>query len=149
MTDKGTTAERNLVNLLDDAGFAVMRSPASGAATQRAQPDVLAGDGTNLYAFEAKRFSGSQTYLSQDEVMALREFAENMGAIPAIAGRPNVNPGDRAWGNDDVEPWFFIHPSRLRKTEGGNLALSKRRLQEAAKRLSDLIEISSPTPEKS
>jgi len=84
MTDKGTTAERNLVNLLDDAGFAVMRSPASGAATQRAQPDVLAGDGINLYAFEAKRFSGSQTYLSQDEVMALREFAGNMGAIGLV-----------------------------------------------------------------
>jgi len=138
MTNKGATAERNLVNLLDGAGFAVMRSPASGSGTQRAQPDVLAGDGSNLYACEAKRFSDSRTYLSQSEVRALKEFAENMGAQPVIAGRPDVAPDDRAWGNDDVEPWFFIHPSKLRKTEVLSSVLSKKKLQEDGHRVHEL-----------
>jgi len=42
---KGDRRERELVNRLDDAGFAVMRAPASGGATQRELPDVLAGNG--------------------------------------------------------------------------------------------------------
>ena len=37
---KGDRRERELVNALDEAGFAVMRAPASGAATDRELPDV-------------------------------------------------------------------------------------------------------------
>jgi hypothetical protein len=41
---KGDRRERELVNKLDDAGFAVMRAPASGSATARDLPDGLAGE---------------------------------------------------------------------------------------------------------
>ena len=64
---KGDRRERELVNDLDGAGFAVMRAPASGSATERELPDVLAGDGETFYAIEAKSSAGDPVYLSSPE----------------------------------------------------------------------------------
>lgn len=139
MTNKGATAERKLVNLLTDEGFAVMRAPASGGATSRALPDVLAGDGTSLYAIEAKRFTTKQTYVTADEIAALRSFAGNMGALPLVGGRPNIAPGDAAYGDDSLSGWFFMHPDELRETDGGNRAVEKRTLQANGDTLNDLV----------
>ena len=60
---KGDRRERELVNALDERGFAVMRAPASGSATDRDLPDVLAGDGETFYAIEAKSSAGAPIYL--------------------------------------------------------------------------------------
>ena len=65
---KGDRRERELVNRLDEAGFAVIRSPASGSATSREQPDVLAGDGERFYAIEVKSSAGDPIYLTGEEV---------------------------------------------------------------------------------
>jgi len=73
---KGDRRERELVNALDGAGFAVMRAPASGAATERELPDVLAGDGETFYAIEAKSSAGDPIYLTGEEVEALLFFAK-------------------------------------------------------------------------
>jgi Holliday junction resolvase len=62
---KGSRRERELVNQLDETGFAVMRAPASGSATERELPDVLAGDNGYFLAIEAKSSSGDPIYLSQ------------------------------------------------------------------------------------
>jgi Holliday junction resolvase len=105
---KGERRERELVNRLDDAGFAVMRAPASGAATERDLPDVLAGNGTDFYAIEAKSSSGSPIYLDAAEVDALEYFAENFGAAPRIGVR------------FDEEEWSFFDPADLYRTDGGN-----------------------------
>ena len=72
---KGDRRERELVTALDEAGFAVMRAPASGSATERELPDVLAGDGETFYAIEAKSSAGDPIYLSGEEV----DFAEFTG----------------------------------------------------------------------
>jgi len=72
---KGDRRERELVNRLDDAGFAVMRAPASGSATDRDLPDVLAGDGETFYAIEAKSSAGDPIYLTGEEVESLIFFA--------------------------------------------------------------------------
>ena len=45
MSKTGSKEERDLVNMLWDVGFAAMRAPASGGATKRPLPDVLAGNG--------------------------------------------------------------------------------------------------------
>jgi len=84
---KGNRRERELVNALDEEGFAVMRAPASGAATERELPDVLAGDGDDFYAIEAKSSSGRPIYLEGEEVENLVFFARNFGAKPRIAVR--------------------------------------------------------------
>ena len=105
---KGDRRERELVNALDEAGFAVMRAPASGSATSRELPDVLAGDGEDFYAIEAKSSAGDPIYLGGEEVEALVYFAQNFGAKPRIGVR------------FDREDWYFFHPSDLHITDGGN-----------------------------
>ena len=110
---KGDRRERELVNRLDEAGFAVMRAPASGGATTRELPDVLAGNGDTFYAIEAKSSSGNPIYLTGEEVEALVYFSKNFGAKPRIGVR------------FDREDWYFFHPADLYTTDGGNYRVKK------------------------
>ncbi|QCC50883.1 Holliday junction resolvase Hjc [Halapricum salinum] len=111
--EKGDRRERELVNALDEAGFAVMRAPASGSATERELPDVLAGDGGDFYAIEAKSSSGDPIYLSGEEIEALVYFSQNFGAKPRVGVR------------FDREDWYFFHPGDLYTTDGGNYRVKK------------------------
>jgi Holliday junction resolvase len=110
---KGGRRERELVNELDGAGFAVMRAPASGAATDRDLPDVLAGDGERFYAIEAKSSAGDPIYLTGEEVESLVYFSRNFGAKARIGVR------------FDQEDWYFFHPGDLYTTDGGNYRVKK------------------------
>lgn len=110
---KGDRRERELVNALDEAGYAVMRAPASGGATQRELPDVLAGNDGNFYAIEAKSSSGKPIYLTGEEVEGLVYFARNFGAKARIGVR------------FDREDWYFFHPGDLYTTDGGNYRVKK------------------------
>ncbi|MEF8908342.1 MAG: Holliday junction resolvase Hjc [Haloarculaceae archaeon] len=110
---KGDRRERELVNALDGAGFAVMRAPASGSATDRDLPDVLAGDGETFYAIEAKSSAGDPIYLTGEEVEALVYFSRNFGATPRIGVR------------FDREDWYFFHPDDCHTTDGGNYRVKK------------------------
>jgi Holliday junction resolvase len=111
--EKGNRRERQLVNALDELGFAVMRAPASGSATERELPDVLAGDSDVFYAIEAKSSAGDPIYLTGEEVEALVYFARNFGAKPRIGVR------------FDREDWYFFHPGDLYTTDGGNYRVKK------------------------
>jgi Holliday junction resolvase len=110
---KGDRRERELVNRLDDAGFAVMRAPASGSATERDLPDVLAGDGDRFYAIEAKSSAGDPIYLDGAEVESLLYFSQNFGARARVGVR------------FDREDWYFFHPSELYTTDGGNYRVKR------------------------
>jgi Holliday junction resolvase len=110
---KGDRRERELVNELDAAGFAVMRAPASGSATDRDLPDVLAGDGGTFYAIEAKSSAGDPIYLDGAEVESLIYFARNFGAKARIGVR------------FDREDWYFFHPDELHTTDGGNYRVKR------------------------
>ena len=123
---KGERRERELVNRLDAAGFAVMRAPASGSATDRDLPDVLAGNGERFYAIEAKSSSGDPIYLDADEVDALVYFADNFGATPRIAIR------------FDEEAWAFFAPDELYETPGGNFRVKR---ETALSRGEDILEL--------
>ena len=111
--EKGDRRERELVNRLDEAGFAVLRAPASGSATDRELPDVLAGDGDAFHAVEEKSSAGDPIYLTGEEVEALVYFARNFGAQPKIGVR------------FDREDWYFFHPSDCHTTDGGNYRVKK------------------------
>lgn len=123
---KGERRERELVNTLDEIGFAVMRAPASGSATTRELPDVLAGNGERFYAIEAKSSSGNPIYLDAEEVEALCYFASNFGAEPRIGIR------------FDEQDWAFFHPDDLYVTEAGNYRV---KLETALARGEDIFEL--------
>ncbi|WP_302083414.1 Holliday junction resolvase Hjc [Salinibaculum rarum] len=122
---KGDRRERELVNLLDGDGFAVMRAPASGSATERELPDILAGDSGNFYAIEAKSSGGDPIYIDEEEVKDLLFFAENFGAEPRIGVRFDHESGDPGYGNDNVSGWYFFHPDELYETNSGNKRVKK------------------------
>ncbi|AWB27694.1 Holliday junction resolvase Hjc [Halococcoides cellulosivorans] len=110
---KGDRRERELVDELDAGGFAVMRAPASGSATARDLPDVLAGDGEQFYAIEAKSSADDVIYLQGSEVESLVYFARNFGAKPRIGVR------------FDRESWYFFHPADCYTTDGGNYRVKR------------------------
>ena len=110
---KGDRRERELVNRLDEAGYAVMRAPASGSATARELPDVLAGNGDDFYAIEVKSSAGNPIYLTGEEVEALIYFSQNFGAKARVGVR------------FDREDWYFFHPGDLHVTDGGNYRVKK------------------------
>jgi len=130
---KGDRRERELVNELDAAGFAVMRAPASGSATERDLPDVLAGDGDRFYAIEAKSSAGDPIYLSGEEVESLIYFARNFGANARIAVR------------FDREDWYFFHPGDLHVTDGGNYRVKKETALADGEDLEELVGHSTQT----
>lgn len=103
---KGDRRERELVNALDDAGFAVLRAPASGSATDRELPDVLAGDGSVCYAIEPKSSGGDPIYIDTREVDNLRYFANGFGATALIGVR------------FDYADWRFFTPANTYQVDG-------------------------------
>lgn len=126
-SEKGDRRERELVNKLDDARFAVMRAPASGSATERELPDVLAGDKGEFYAIEAKSSSGKPIYIKQEEVEGLEFFAENFGAEARIAIR------------FDREDWYFFKPEEMYRTDSGNYRAKKETTIEEGAHFEDLV----------
>lgn len=128
MSAKGDRRERELVNLLDESGFAVVRSPASGSGTARNQPDLLAGNGEAFYAIEAKSSSGDPIYIGGEELEALLYFSRNFGARPRVAVR------------FDREPWYFFHPGDLYRTDGGNYRVKLETAKEQGDPMSALID---------
>lgn len=122
---KGSQRERELVILFDTNGFAVMRAPASGGATDRELPDVLAGNGNTFYAVEAKSSGGDPIYIKEQEVEELTYFAENFGAKPLLGARFDSEYGDPSYGNDDVAGWYFFDPKDVYRTDSGNYRIKK------------------------
>lgn len=123
---KGDRRERELVNRLDENGFAVMRAPASGSSTDRDLPDVLAGNGDRFIAIEAKSSAGDPIYIDASEIDALTFFAENFGAERRIGVR------------FDEEDWAFFEPEELYRTDGGNYRVKK---DTAISRGEDILEL--------
>jgi len=123
---KGDRRERELVNALDEDGFAVMRAPASGGGTERELPDVLCGNGEEFYAIEGKSSEKEGIYIDGDEVEDLIYFSQSFGAKARIGVRFDLEHGDPAYGDDDHPGWYFFHPSELHKTDGGNYRVKKK-----------------------
>lgn len=110
---KGASRERELVDMLWEEGFGVIRAPASGSATQRALPDILAGDGSRYIAVEAKASAKDVVYIDGDEIESLREFSDRFGARMRVGVRFNN------------ENWYFFHPADLHITDGGNYRVKR------------------------
>jgi Holliday junction resolvase len=91
--DKGSRRERELMELLEEYGFAVVRSAGSGqggmkeSGEEREQPDVLAGDGESFYAFESKAVGDDVLYIPKEEFDDLEFFAQNFGAKALLGVR--------------------------------------------------------------
>jgi holliday junction resolvase Hjr len=113
MSKKGSREERELVHMLWSANCAAMRAPASGGATKKPLPDIIAGNGEIYLAIEVKSTSKDRIYINSDKIEALCEFADIFGAKPYV-GIKFIR-----------KKWRFLDPNILMKTRQNNYKLDE------------------------
>jgi len=111
MSKKGSREERELVHMLWNANCAAMRAPASGGATKKPLPDIIAGNGKIYLAIEVKSTSKDRIYINSDKIEALCEFADIFGAKPYVGVKFTR------------KKWRFLDPNILMKTRQKNYKL--------------------------
>ncbi len=94
---RGASAERELIKMLEKAGFAVVRSAGSKKV------DIIAGNGRTYLCIEVKSTRGEKLYFSREDYEKLTSFAERFGGRPVIAVK-FVSNG-----------WRFFTPESLEK----------------------------------
>jgi len=108
MNKMGSRVERELVRKLWNADCAAMRAPASGGATRKPLPDIIAGNGKVYLAIEVKTTSADHIYINFSKILGLKEFSEIFGAEPYLGVK---------FKN---KRWRFVHVDDLIKTRGVN-----------------------------
>ncbi len=129
---RGFAHERDLVHKLWEKGFAVVRSPASGAKTRRyAVPDIVAIRQGVVLVFEVKTIHNERpVYIPKHQVDKLLEFTKRAGGRPYIAVKII-----------GVTGWRFIPIGELEETRGGNYRVSIEKIHSGL-RLPDIISLS-------
>jgi len=120
---KGDRAERELSNWLEDeAEWYAQRTGSSGAATDRARPDVIASRDHRhsrwgrVAMIEVKAVDDGTVHLDAHEVEELQEAASRAGAGAWVVIRPNFNRHDQ---------WHVYPLHELHETGGGNYSVRK------------------------
>jgi len=93
----GASAERELIKMLEKAGFAVVRSAGSKKV------DIVAGNGRIYLCIEVKSTHEERLYFSEEDYEKLTSFAERFGGKAVIAVK-FINRG-----------WRFFYPENLEK----------------------------------
>jgi len=117
---RGVREERELVQILDRLGFAVLRAPASGSKTKLDRPDILAGRKGFVIALEVKTTSRETLYVGEESIAQLLRFSKRFGAKPFLA----VKFKRRRLG------WLLIEAEGLKRT-GRSFKIT---LEEASRR---------------
>ena len=100
---KGTNAERELINKFWDNKFAAIRVAGSGS-TKFPAPDILAGNSLKKIALEIKVVNKTKKYFTKKEINELEIFSKKFGCESWIGIR-------------FIErQWFFLPTSELKKT---------------------------------
>lgn len=81
---RGYQYERRLVEWLWKNGFGATRIPASGSASKRPLPDIIAGNGIVYLAIEIKSRKTPEFRIYKNQVSRLYNFAKRFGAVPLI-----------------------------------------------------------------
>ncbi|MDV3104802.1 Holliday junction resolvase Hjc [Thermococcus waiotapuensis] len=90
---KGASAERELIKVLEENGFAVVRSAGSKKV------DVIAGNGKLYLCIEVKSTRSDRVYLGDEDIRKLAEFSRRFGGRAVLA----VKFINRGWRFFDVD----------------------------------------------
>ncbi|MDP3728502.1 MAG: Holliday junction resolvase Hjc [bacterium] len=123
---KGSRAERELFHLLWKEGYATVRSAGSGSTSQPS-PDLLASNGSKIFAIECKSIKDEKKYFSADELEQLHIFANTFGAEAWLAIR------------FDNKGWFFLEAKKIPKSKGKNFLVSYSQLQKEGLQFQEFI----------
>ena len=108
---KGSNAERELIELFWEAGWAAHRIAGSGSS-KFPSPDVIAGNFSKKFAIECKSTKSKNQYVSREQAEGLQKFAELFGAEPWVGVR------------FDREDWYFLPLKEIDQTEGQNFVIN-------------------------
>ncbi|NON62584.1 Holliday junction resolvase Hjc, partial [Acidianus sp. RZ1] len=109
---RGSVVERQIVSLLRDRGFAVLRAPASGSKRKDSIPDIVAMKSGYILIIEVKSRKGGKVYISRDQAEGILDFTRKSGGELFIAVKmPRV--------------LRFVPFTKLRKTESGNYVIDE------------------------
>lgn len=112
---KGSNAERELVEMLSAMGFAAVRVAGSGCSKFPC-PDVLASNGSRVLAIECKSTKKKHQYFRKQQIDELLAFSEMFAAKPLCAIKFSTD-------------WHFIEPHKL-KDSGKMHATNKEHAKE-------------------
>jgi holliday junction resolvase Hjr len=101
---KGSNAERELVHMFWDKGWAAIRVAGSGSS-QYPSPDVLAGNNLRKLAVECKASGELNKYITVEQIENLAKFSSLFGAEPWVGIR------------FDRMDWLFLGLEDLERTE--------------------------------
>ena len=114
---KGANAERELIEMFWNNGYAAMRAAGSGVS-RFPSADVIASNGEKTFAIESKAIKSGYVYLERDEIVKLLEFSQKFGARPYVAVKIK---------KDD---WTFLPAGKIIATESGNFSITKKSAKE-------------------
>ena len=103
---RGIAAERELLHMLWQKGFAVARVAGSGSVPEPSC-DLLAGNGQAKYAIECKMSGNGRKYITKEQIDDFLTFSTRFGLEPILAVK-FLRKG-----------WFFLQPESLDKTPKG------------------------------
>ncbi len=122
---KGSRAERELIHMLHEAGWGIIRSAGSGS-TPLPSTDIITGNGKRYLAIECKATKYPAKYFYPDEIDQLTTFSSRFGAEPWLGLRFNN------------QQWYFVQPKDLVKSKNGNLNMSLELIKEVGKTFEQL-----------
>ncbi len=122
--DKGARSERELLGILSQAGFSVLRSAGSGV--NALSPDLMAVRNGRVLAIECKAWNRGSISLDPDQYEKLVEWKANTRFPTLVAWRMNG------------AGWFFIELEEFTKGRS-NWNITKRKVLGLNRKLDDVI----------
>jgi Holliday junction resolvase len=114
---KGSNVERQVLSLLRDRGFAVVRAPASGSKRKDPAPDIIALKLGQIVLIEMKSRKQGKVYITREQAEGIAEFARKSG-------------GELFIGVKLPRLLKFVPFSKVKRTEGGNYVVDEELIEE-------------------
>lgn len=127
MKSKGSAAERELVAMFWNTNtYSALRIAGSGRMNFPS-PDVLAGNGSQIFAIEVKSTKHKSQYIDAEQIQQLKDFAEKFGATPLVAVKFSTK-------------WHFCSPDDMKQTNSGKHVLHKEKHLHITKQFEEILE---------
>ncbi len=122
---KGSNAERELLLMFFNSGFAAARVAGSGSSSLPT-PDIIVIKENKGYAIECKTKSGEYLNIKEEQIKELETWEKLSGNKAYVAWRLTKNE------------WYFLHYKEMKKTKKA-FSIKKEEIKEKGQIFNDFI----------